>query len=164
MTLREIVLAAIAFLRSGKFRLSEPTSSSEDERNERQSNEHSTDDPSSSETPTTYTYEEALKFAELEAKRIVQSDRQAVRYVKYEKFFQDYCEVSFVFDQSGRARMMLRMLALDERQSDEHFTDEHILSVARAGHILDAIRLYRLLHSADLLTAKRAVEAMLKPT
>jgi len=157
MTLREIVLAAIAFLRSGRSRLSEPTSSSE-------SNEQSTDDASSSEKPTTYTHEEALKFAEIEAKRIVQSDRQAVRYVKYEKFFQDYGEVSFVFDQSGRAQMMLRMLALNERQSDEHFTDEHILSVARAGHMLDAIRLYRLLHSADLLTAKRAVEAMLKPS
>jgi hypothetical protein len=116
----------------------------------------------SSPPDTTYSYEEALKFAEAEAKRILQADRQAVRYVKYEDFFKDYCEVTFAFDESGRAPMTMRMLALNEREIDEHFTDQHILSVARGGRMLDAIRLYRLLHSADLATAKRAVEAMIK--
>lgn len=114
-------------------------------------------------TEDTYSFDEACKLAQSEAKRIVQMDRSCVRYVKHDpNFFRDYCRVDIVFDASGRGRMVLIMLPLTEREADEQFTDDHIASVARAGHLLDAIRLHRLLHSSDLLTAKKAVELMCK--
>jgi hypothetical protein len=108
-------------------------------------------------------FDEAEKLAKAEAKRIVQMDDHAVRYIKFDPvLFKDYCRVDIVFDATGRGAITLRMLPLDERQSDEHLTDEHIAGVARAGHLLDAMRLYRLLHSADLATAKIAVESMIE--
>lgn len=54
------------------------------------------------------------------------------------------------------------MLPLSERQDDEAFTDAHVKAVAKPGKVLDAIRLYRLLHSAGQATAKTAVERMLE--
>jgi len=112
--------------------------------------------------PLTMAFEEAEAAAKKEAKRILQLDRQAVRYVKYDpKFFHDYCRIDIVFDDSGRGPITFTMLPLSERQDGENFTDEHVKNVAKTGKVLDAIRLYRLLHSADLATAKRAVERML---
>jgi hypothetical protein len=111
---------------------------------------------------STYSYDEALQFAKFEAKRIIQANRTAIRYVKYEDFFKDYCQVNFDFAAANRSSMMMQMLPLDQRQADELLTDDHIMSVARDGHFLDAIRLYRLLHSADLATAKRAIEDLIK--
>ena len=113
--------------------------------------------------PLTMAFEEAEAAARKEAKRILQLDRQAVRYVKYDpEFSHDYCRVDIVFDDSGRGPLTFTMLPLSERQDDEHFTDAHVKTVAKTGKVLDAIRLYRLLHSADLATAKNAVERMLE--
>jgi hypothetical protein len=113
----------------------------------------------------TFSFADAEATARRDGKRILQLDRQAVRYVEYDPtFFHDYRKVSIEFDESGRGRMSFVMLPLAEREPDEHFTDGHIKNLAEAGNILDAIRLYRLLHAADLATAKRAVEAMLKST
>src|SRR5262249_28953206 len=107
-------------------------------------------------------FEEAEAVAKQEAKRILQLDRQAVRYVKYDpEFFHDYCRVDIVFDDSGRGPVIFTMLPLSERQDDEHFTDAHVKNVARSGKVLDAIRLYRLLHSADLAAAQNAIDRML---
>ena len=113
----------------------------------------------------TFSFEEAEAMARRNGKRILQVDPRAVRYVEYDSsFLQDYRKVSIEFDETGRGRVTFVMLPLAERETDEHFTDEHIRSVAEAGKILDAIRLYRLLHASDLATAKRTVEAMLKST
>jgi hypothetical protein len=112
--------------------------------------------------PLTLSFEEAEAAAKKEAKRILQLDRQAVRYVKYEELFRDYCRIDIVFDGSGRGPKTFTMLPLSERQDDENFTDEHVKNVAKTGTVIEAIRLYRLLHSADLATAKRAVERMLE--
>jgi hypothetical protein len=120
---------------------------------------------------TTDDHRPTLSFAEAEAmarrdgNRILQLDRDAVRYVEYDAtFFHDYRKVSIEFDESGRGRMSFVMLPLAEREPNEHLTEEHIRTVAVAGKFLDAIRLYRLLHAADLATAKLAVEAMLQGT
>ena len=111
----------------------------------------------------TLSFEEAEAMARRDAKRILQLDRAAIRYVAYDPwFFHDYRKVSIVFDEMGRGLESFVMLPLAEREPDEHFTDAHIAHVAKAGKLLDAMRLYRLLHSADLATAKRAVEAMIK--
>src|SRR5262249_27235938 len=107
-------------------------------------------------------FEEAEAIARRDAKRILQLDRSAVCYVQYDPlFFNDYRKVSIEFDEAGRGRMTFTILPLAEREPDEHFTDEHVMTVAKTGKLLDAIRLYRLLHSADLATAKHAVEQML---
>jgi hypothetical protein len=109
----------------------------------------------------TLTFDEAEALAK--AKRILQLDRHAIRYVKYDPhFFHDYCRVDVVFDGAGRGTMVFTLLPLSERQDGENFTDEHVKKVAKSGNVLDAIRLYRLLHSADLATAKLAVERMLQ--
>lgn len=113
--------------------------------------------------PLTLTFEEAEQAAMKEAKRILQLDRRAVRYIKYDpQFFHDYCRVDIVFDENGRGPIVFTMLPLSERQADETFTDEHVKNVAKIGKVLDAIRLYRLLHSVNLETAKKAVERMLE--
>ena len=119
--------------------------------------------PRSSEITHTCDFNEAEKMARSEAKRIVQLDRQAVRYVKYSTlFFQDYCLVSIVFDETGQGPISFRTLLPEERQVDEHITEAHIAEVARSGFLMLAIRLYCLLHNASLATAKAAVEAMTK--
>jgi hypothetical protein len=116
------------------------------------------------ESSPTFSLEEASALAR-QAKRILRLDWQVVTYVEYDpSFFHDYRKVSIEFDESGRGRMSFIMLPLAEREPDEHFTNEHIRRVAESGKILDAIRLYRHLHSADLATAKRLVDGMLKTT
>ena len=118
---------------------------------------------SASYNSVTCNFDEAEKLAKSEAKRILQLDHRAVRYVKFDNvLFKDYCRVEIEFDETGRGPLTLRILPLEERQDDEMFTDEYIERVAQAGHLLDAMRLYRLLHSADLATARSAVEGMLK--
>jgi len=111
---------------------------------------------------STHTYEDAMKFAKFEAKRILQADHRAVRYVTYENIFEDYCQVIFEFDSSGRSSMTIKILALNEREGDESLTEQHISSVARGRPLLTAIRLYRLLHGVDLATAKQAVQIMIQ--
>ena len=115
-------------------------------------------------TPLTLTFQQAESLARAEAKRILQLDREAVRYVKYDpKFFHDYCRVDIVFDGEGNGPIAFSMLPITDRLADEALTDEIVRKVAQLGKLLDAIRLYRLLHSADLATAKKAVERMLAP-
>jgi hypothetical protein len=109
-------------------------------------------------------YEEAEELAKTEAKRILQLDSQAIRYVKFNPHsFPDYCRVDILFDPTGRGPMVSTLLPLSERQDDEKLTDEHVEKVARSGRVLDAIRLYRLLHSVHVGTAAMAVERMLGP-
>jgi hypothetical protein len=113
----------------------------------------------------TFSFEEAEAMARREGKRILQLDHRAVRYVEYDPWFlHDYRKVSIEFDGMGRGRVTFIMLPLAETEPGEHLTEEHIKSVAAAGKILDAIRLYRLLYAADLATAKQAVDSMLKST
>ena len=119
---------------------------------------------SDEQTPRTLSYEEAEALAKAEAKRILQMDSQAIRYVKFDAHsYPDYCRVDIVFDPTGRGSMMSTLLPLSERQDDEKLTDEHVEKVARSGRVIDAIRLYRLLHSVHVGTAAMAVERMLPP-
>jgi len=114
--------------------------------------------------PPTLSYEEAEALAKTEAKRILQLDSQAIRYVQFNPHsFPDYCRVDIVFDATGRKPMVSTLLPLSERQDDEKFTDQLVEKVARSGRVIDAIRLYRLLHSVHVGTAAMAVQRILRP-
>lgn len=112
----------------------------------------------------TLSYVEAETLAKTEAKRILQLDSQAICYVKFNPdSFPDYCRVDIVFDSTGRGLLSSTLLPLSERLDDEQLTDAHVEKVAKGGRVIDAIRLYRLLHSVHVGAAGMAVQRMLGP-
>jgi hypothetical protein len=106
-------------------------------------------------------FEEAKAQAEAEAKRVLQLDRAAVRYVKFDPvLFKDFCRVDIQFDQSGRGPVRLLQLPLADRHEDEKVSDADVVRIAQSGDTIAAIRLYRMLHQVDLASAMEAVEAL----
>lgn len=103
---------------------------------------------------------EAEDIARTEAIRDLQFAPQSISYVAYHEPFADYCRITIEFDEPNRGEYHLQLLPLDERLEDETYDDNKIKAIARSGNLLNAVRLYRHLHSASLMVAKSAVERM----
>ena len=106
-----------------------------------------------------FTHEEALAAAQAETVRPFDDSGNPLRYVAFDETLQDHVLVEFVQEEGGWTKMV-RSLLPSERLESEQITDEKIRSVAMAGNMVSAIRLYRGKYDAGLRDAMKAVEAM----
>ncbi|MFI4862295.1 MAG: hypothetical protein ACIAXF_16645 [Phycisphaerales bacterium JB063] len=107
------------------------------------------------------TFEEAKEIATRDAKRDLKIDPAEISYIAYEEGFCDFCKIVIFLEGPNKGDMTAQALPLSDRLADETITDARIREVAESGNLIAAVRLFRLLHSADLKTAKDGVERLM---
>jgi hypothetical protein len=73
----------------------------------------------------------------------------------------DLCYCEFSLEAQNSWTQSWRMLQDEKRRPDERITDARIYSVAKAGNMITAIRLYRAKYKAGLVEGKAGVEKLL---
>lgn len=107
-----------------------------------------------------WTREQAVVAARAESLRDLAISDDAIRYVAFIPEFADYCHCEFL-PEGSRWVKVVRLLTPAERLPGEEVQDERIISLARSGQLISAIRLYRAKHDVGFLEAKAGVEALL---
>ncbi len=105
---------------------------------------------------------EAESFARNEATRDLTSTPDLITYVTFHEAFADYCRVEIEFSEPDRGEYGIRLLPMAERLTSEMIDDNTIKAVAKQGSMLNAVRMYKNLHSVGLAVAKSAVEKMIE--
>lgn len=108
-----------------------------------------------------FTYDRALTAARAEALRDLVTSEDSIRYVAYVPEFEDYCLCEFAPYEESWVKVV-RLLTPTERLAGEEVPDDRIISLARNGNMVSAIRLFRAKHQVGLLEGKVGVEALLK--
>jgi len=106
-----------------------------------------------------FTRDQALAIARAEAARSLIDRGHGVSYVTFDATFHDYCLVEFVPEGDGLLKVS-RCLTSAERIDGEEILDARIRSLASAGQLVTAIRLYRTKYGVGLAEARDAVSAM----
>ncbi len=105
---------------------------------------------------------EAETLAATEATRDLQTTPELITYVTYHEPFADYCRVEIVFSEPDQGEYGIRLLPMVERLEAEMIDDSKIKEFAKQGSLLNAVRMYKNLHSVGLAAARAAVEKMLE--